>query len=384
MTGSENSSSNAPNGLGSTEALVVSQLGGPFELKEVQLKDMRRDEIVVKMIATGICHTDLATAHGFKGPGLPAVLGHEGSGIVEQVGQDVKHVAVGDHVLLTYNACLECTPCRRGNFSYCRYAEQVCFGGSRLDNTRTFSLNGEDINSAYFGQSSFAKRSIVRGFCAVKVDKSLPLEVLCCIGCGVQTGAGTVINVLKPQVGSSVAIFGVGGVGLAAIMAAKNFTPATKIIAVDIVDSRLEMAKELGATHTLNSKGRDIVELIHSVTDGDGVDCALDGTGNLAVVQAMIAATANNGMAVTVGGVPAGQHVNIEPGSWIQRGVSYIGACQGSSVPQKFIPALVEFWKQGRFPIDRLTKSYAYKDVNKAIDDMHHGRTIKPVLIWDD
>ncbi len=143
------------------------------------------------------------------------------------------------------------------------------------------------------------------------------------------------MNVLKPQVGSSVAVFGVGGVGLAAIMAAKNFTPATKIIAVDVVDSRLEMAKELGATHTLNSKGRDIVELIHSVTDGDGVDCAMDGTGNLAVVQAMIAATANNGIAATVGGVPAGQHVNIEPGSWIQRAVSYIGSCQGSSVPQK-------------------------------------------------
>ncbi|KAJ9628356.1 hypothetical protein H2204_009331 [Knufia peltigerae] len=358
------------NGLGSTEALVVSQKGGQFELKEVQLKEMRSNEVVVRM--------------GFKGPGLPAILGHEGSGVVEQVGSDVKHVEVGDHVLLTYNACLDCTSCRRGNYSYCKHAQQLSFGGSRLDGTRTFSCNGEDISSPYFGQSSFAKRSIVGGFCAVKVDKSLPLEILCCIGCGIQTGAGTVLNVLKPQLGSSIAVFGVGGVGLAAIMAAKNFTPATKIIAIDVQDSRLEMAKELGATHVLNSKGRDIVELIHSVTDGDGVDYALDATGNVAVVQAMIDSTANSGIAATVGGVPAGQHVKIEPGSWLARNVSYIGSCQGSSVPQKFIPALAEFWRQGRFPIDRLTKSYSYKEVNQAIDDMHHGQTIKPVLIWAD
>lgn len=250
----------------------------------------------------------------------------------------MKHVTVGDHVLLTYNACLECVPCRRGNPAYCKKVEEVCFGGSRLDGTKTFSLDGKDINSAYFGQSSFAKRSIVRGFCAVKIEKNLPLDILCCIGCGVQTGAGTVLNVLKPQVGSSIAVFGVGGVGLAAIMAAKNFTPASKIIAVDIMDSRLELAKELGATHTLNSKGGNIVELIHSVTDGDGVDRAVDCTGNLAVVQAMIEATANNGIAATVGGAAHNTFIQIEPATWIGRNVSYIGSCQGSSVPETVSP----------------------------------------------
>ncbi|KAJ5721747.1 uncharacterized protein N7483_009681 [Penicillium malachiteum] len=336
------------------------------------------------MIATGICHTDLASAHGHKGPGLPAILGHEGSGIVEKVGADVRHVEVSDHVLLTYNACLECKPCQRGSPSYCKNGERVCFGGARLDGTKTFSLDGKDINSAYFGQSSFSKRSIVRGFCAVKIDKSLPLEILCIIGCGIQTGAGTVLNVLKPQVGSSIAIFGVGGVGLAAIMAAKNFTPASKIIAVDIVDLRLDIAKELGATHTVNSKGGDIVALLNSLTDGDGVDRTVDCTGNLTVIQNMIAATANNGIAATVGGAPHGRFVQIEPATWIGRNVSYVGSCQGSSVPKTFIPALVEFWKQGRFPIDKISKSYSYKDVNKAVEDMESGHTIKPVLIWED
>lgn len=277
---------------------------------------------------------------GYKGPGLPAILGHEGSGTVEQVGADVRHVAVGDHVLLTYNACLDCTPCRRGKMSYCIHAERLSFGGARLDGTKTFALDGKLINSAYFGQSSFAKRSIVRGCCAVKVDRSLPLEVLCCIGCGVQTGAGTVLNVLQPQIGSSIAVFGVGGVGLAAIMAAKNFTPATKIIAIDLIDSRLELAKELGATHTINSAGQDLVKLIQAVTNGEGVDRAVDCTGNLNVIQAMIATTANNGIAATVGGAPHDKFIQIEPATWISRNVSYVGSCMGSSVPQTVSPLL--------------------------------------------
>ncbi|CAK7238019.1 hypothetical protein SBRCBS47491_010245 [Sporothrix bragantina] len=367
-------SATGQSGLGSTEALVVSEVGGPFELKTVDLKEMRSDEIVVKMVATGIC------------PGLPAVLGHEGSGIVEQVGADVKHVTVGDHVLLSFNSCRECTSCRRGKPSYCRHMERISFGGSRLDGTKTVSLDGKDLSSAYFGQSSFAKRSIVRGVCAVKVSNALPLDILCCIGCGVQTGAGTVLNTLQPPVGSSIAIYGAGAVGLAAIMTARNLTAATTIIAVDIVDERLELAKELGATHTFNTKGiseAQVVELIESVTNGEGVDRAVDCTGNLGVIQSMIAATANNGIAATVGSAPHGTFVQIEPASWIQRNVSYVGSCMGSSLPETFIPAIVDFWKQGRFPVERLTKSYSYKDVNQAMADMLSGATIKPVITWD-
>ncbi|OQV08358.1 hypothetical protein CLAIMM_12646 [Cladophialophora immunda] len=371
------------NGMGSTVALVVSEQHGPFEVKEVQLNDMRPDEIVVRMIATGVCHTDVATSIGNRGPALPAILGHEGSGVVEQVGSEVKHVAVGDHVLLSFNYCGNCTPCRRGNPAYCRNGPHLCFGGSRLDGSKPFSLNGTDINSSYFGQSSFAARSIVSGVCAVKVPSTVPLDILCCLGCGIQTGAGTVLNLLKPAVGSSVAVFGVGSVGLAAIMAAARFTPATKVIAIDIVDSRLQLATELGATHTINSKGKDVVEMIKDVTNGEGVDCALDATGNVAVIESMIAAAANNGTVVTVGGAPRGKFVNIEAARWIGRNVSYVGSCQGSSLPQMFLPVLVDFWSQGRFPIDRLITKYPYTEVNQAIADMHHGKCIKPVLTWD-
>ena len=238
-------------------------------------------------------------------------------------------------MLLTYNACTRCTPCVRGNPAYCRYGAELSFGGSRLDGSRTFAtVDGVEINSAYFGQSSFARRSVVRGVCAVKVEESLPLDILCCLGCGVQTGAGTVLNVLKPRIGAAVVVYGIGSVGLAAVMAAAKFTPATKIVAVDIVDSRLDVAKELGATHAVNSKGQDVVAVVKSLTDGEGADSALDTTGNIAVIESMIAAAANNATVATVGGGPAGQFVRVEPASWIGRGISYVGSCQGSSVPQ--------------------------------------------------
>jgi len=252
-----------------------------------------------------------------------------------------------------------------------------------MDGSKTFSVNGQDIYSSFFGQSSFAKRSIVKGVCAVKVDKDVPLDVLCPLGCGIQTGAGTVLNVLKPFVGSSVVVFGVGSVGLAGIMAAAKFTPATRIIAVDILDEKLEMAKELGATHTINSKGKDIVQILKDITNGDGVDFAYDCTGNVKVVESMIAASAHNGVVATVGGAPLGSKVGIEISNWIGRGIHYTGSCQGSSVPQEFIPTLVEFWKQGRFPLDRLIKRYPYTDINKVKEDMHHGSVIKAVLVWD-
>ena len=254
--------------------------------------------------------------------------------MVERVGSDVKHVAPGDHVLLTFNACYECTQCVRGQPSYCRHAYKLSFGGCRLDNSKPMSMDGTDISSAYFGQSSFARRSIVRGVCAIKVDKDLPLDILCTLGCGFQTGAGTVLNVLKPRIGASVCVFGVGSVGLAGIMAAANFTPATKIIAVDVVDERLEMAKSLGATHTINSKGKDVVELINAITGDEGIDCGMDATGLIPVIESMIALAARNGTVATVGGASKGKFVQIEAASWLGRNVSYVGSCQGSALPQ--------------------------------------------------
>ncbi|KAJ9645510.1 hypothetical protein H2204_001090 [Knufia peltigerae] len=315
-------------------ALVITSHNGPFEQRQVQLKDMRPDEIIVRMVATGVCHTDVGSAMGKLPPSPPAVLGHEGAGIVEEVGADVNHLAPGDHVLLSITSCGACRPCLRGLPSYCRVGPRLLFGGARADGSHTMSMGDVDIASPYFGQSSFASRSIVTANCAVKLDKDVPLDVLCPLGCGLQTGAGTVLNDLKPSVGESIAVFGVGSVGLAAVMAAVRFTPATQIIAIDINESRLQLAAELGATVTINSSGKDVVELIKAATAGEGVDRALDATGNTAVIEAMIASAANNGIVATVGAAPAGKFVNIEPAEWIGRNVSYVGSCEGSAHPQ--------------------------------------------------
>lgn len=255
--------------------------------------------------------------------------------MIEKVGSSVKHVVVGDHVVLTFSSCGTCTPCKKNQSSYCKHGSALTFGGQRLDGSKTFFLDGDGIASSYFGQSSFASRSIVKGSCAVKVDKSLPLDVLCCLGCGVQTGAGTVLNVLKPEAGSTVAIYGGGGVvGLAAVAIAAHCTPATKIIAIDIDDKRLEVAKDFGATHTINSIGKDLVQEIDQLTEGEGADYSIDTTGVISVIETMIAASGQKGISVTVGSAPRGQTVAIEPASWIRSGKSYIGCCLGSSSPE--------------------------------------------------
>jgi len=224
----------------------------------------------------------------------------------------------------------------------------------------------------------------VRGVCAVKVEKSLPLDILCPLGCGLQTGAGTVLNVLQPFPGASLAVFGVGSVGIAGIMAAARFTPCTTIIAIDVVDAKLDLAKELGATHVINSKKEpDIVARIKELTKGQGLNFAFDASGNLKAIQDMIAAMANRGKCATVGGAPHGEQVQIEAASWIVRGVIYLGACQGSCIPQLFIPFLIDAWRQGRFPIDKLITRYKFTEFDKIKGDMSSGNCVKPVLLWD-
>ena len=196
-------------------------------------------------------------------------------------------------------------------------------------------LDGQPLASNYFGQSSFSSRSIVSASSAVKVDKALPLEILCTLGCGIQTGAGTIVTVLDPRIGSTVAVYGGGGaVGLASVAVAAKCTPATKIIAIDVEDRRLEMARGFGATHTINSVTQDTKQLIQTITDGEGADYSIDTTGIVSVIQGMIASAAQNGVCATVGSAPIGATVEIEPAAWIGSGVSYVGSCVGSAVPR--------------------------------------------------
>jgi aryl-alcohol dehydrogenase len=272
---------------------------------------------------------------------FPLVGGHEGAGVVERVGSQVGHVEVGDHVLLTFSSCGECASCRRGIPAYCFNMWEMNFLGARRDGTTAFSLeDGKIVSSHFFGQSSFAQRTIVRGVSAIKVEKGLPLHLLCSMGCGMQTGAGTVLNALRLQVGQSLVVFGAGAVGMTGIMAAR-LTPATMIIAVDVLDSKLVKAQEMGATHTINPTEKDAVSEIRALTKGFGADRAIDTTGNVKVIKSMIECAAPGGIVATVGAPRKGATIEIEPAAWLARGVSYMGVHQGPSVP---IQVLISFF----------------------------------------
>jgi aryl-alcohol dehydrogenase len=244
------------------KAAVIRQQGGPFQIEDLMQDDPRSDEVLVRIVAVGMCHTDMVARDQLYAVPLPVVLGHEGSGVVEQIGSHVKKVAVGDHVVLTYLWCGHCKPCLRGDLTYCEHFYALNFNAAREDgSTSTFTAGNtpEPVHDHFFGQSSFGTFALVHERNVIKVPHDAPLELLGPLGCGIQTGAGAVINALKVNPGSSFAAFGGGAVGLSAVMAARA-AGATTIISADVVPARLTLAMELGATHTINSRETDPVE----------------------------------------------------------------------------------------------------------------------------
>lgn len=363
-------------------AAVVRERGGPFEMETLQLDALRANEVRVRMVATGICHTDAVVRDGIYPTPLPAVLGHEGAGVVEAVGESITTVQPGDHVVLAAAYCGTCNQCRSGRMAYCENVFAQDFGGRRLDGSTALSKNGEIISSHFFGQSSFASYANVVENSVVKVDNDVALEKLGPLGCGFNTGAGTVLNELRPEAGTSLAVFGTGAVGSAAIMAAR-IAGCAAIIALDIHDSRLELATELGATHTINSRDAGVVvDEIHRITGGQGVNYAVDTTALPMLLTQAARALAIRGTLALVGAAASGTEVPFEIGDSLIRGWTFKTVVQGSSVPQVFIPRLVELWKQGRFPFDKLIKTYPLADINQAFEDSAKGRTVKPVVIY--
>ena len=362
-----------------TTAAVVETGGAEFTLSEVELTDPQPDEIRVRLVAAGLCHTDLGVASGALPFPLPGVLGHEGAGIVEAVGTDVSTVDVGDHVLLSFSSCGSCGNCRDGHPAYCAtWLPLNLIGGVRADGTSPVSRGGEAIGGHFFGQSSFAHHAIVDARSAVKVDPDAPLDVLAPLGCGVQTGVGAVWNVLNPRPGQTVLITGAGAVGLSAVMAAA-LTPASQVIVVDRVPDRLELARELGATHVINAAEVDTAEELTKITAGAGVDGAVETTGNVGVLRTAIDALAPRGTAVIVGAPAFGTEVPVDVNAMIP-GRSIVGLTLGDSETQTLIPVLVDLVRSGRLPIDRLITHYAFDDINTAVADMVAGTSIKPVL----
>ena len=361
-------------------AAVIDELGGQFDVRELTLADPGPGEVLVKIESVGICHSDLAARDGHLPAALPAVLGHEGTGVVMAVGQAVSRISPGDRVVLTFNSCGTCRTCASGHPAQCAEFLMRNFSPARADGSLSYHDGSEAVNGHFFGQSSFSTLALADERCVVRVDGDVPTEVLAPLGCGVQTGAGAILNVLQPWPGAAVAVLGVGAVGLAAIMAAR-LTAATTIIAVDVVEARLELARELGATATINPANTDLAAALREHTGQLGVDCAVETTGKPEVFMAALSAMAPRGRVAALAVAPPGSVAPFEM-TFLPM-VHIVGVTEGDADPQTFIPALVELYKQGRFPIDRLVHTYEFADIDQAAQDMQAGRTIKPVIVFE-
>ncbi|CAM5311113.1 NAD(P)-dependent alcohol dehydrogenase [Streptomyces canus] len=364
-----------------TRAAVVESGGAPFTLSDVELDEPGPHEALVRMVATGLCHTDLGVASGGLPFPLPGVLGHEGAGVVEAVGPAVTGVAPGDHVVLSFTSCGDCRNCDGGHPAYCAgWLPLNLLGGRRADGTSTISRDGEPLGGHFFGQSSFAERALVDERSLVKVDQDVPLESIAPLGCGVQTGVGAVWNVLKPVTGSTIVVLGAGAVGLSAVMAAA-LTPATTIVAVDRFSERLTLARELGATHTVNAAEEDLGEVLAAITGGQGADGIVETTGNVDVLRQGVDALGARGTVVVVGAPPFGTEVSLDVNGLLG-GKRVVGLTLGDAETQSFIPALVRLVKEGRLPLHRLISTYPFADIDQAVRDMRAGKAIKPVLTF--
>lgn len=360
-------------------AAVATAPETPLDIRELQLDDPQPDEVQVRIVASGVCHTDAIVRDQWYPTPLPAVLGHEGAGIVEKVGSGVGTVEPGDRVVLAPASCGTCALCLGGHPSYCANFYDRNFGGTRVDGSTSFSDGDESVSSNFFGQSSFASMTNTYERNIVKVADDAPLELLGPLGCGVQTGAGAVMNRLRPGPGSSIAIFGTGAVGLSSMFAAIA-AGCTTVIMVDIVASRLEFAAASGATHTVDSSDTDPAEAIKDLTGGAGVDYAVDSTGNKDVFPQMLASLATLGHGALVGAAALGTEAPFDIGTLLLTGLKLSMVIEGDSVPQRLIPKLLEMHAQGSFPFDSLIETYDFDDINQAFEDSEGGGTLKPVV----
>jgi aryl-alcohol dehydrogenase len=344
----------------------------------LELTDPQPDEVLVRVAASGMCATDLHGRDGYYATPYPCVFGHEGAGVVEAIGSDVSTVAVGDHVIMSFPWCGNCTNCRHEMYSHCQQSFAWKFSGVRPDGSMLLGKNGTPVYSAYFQQSSFSSHAIANERFVVRVRKDAPLDLIGPFACSGQTGAGAVFNSMKPKPGDSFAVFGVGAVGLSGLMAAK-IAGCDPIIAVDIHDRRLDLARELGATHAMNHTGcHDVVAEIRRIT-GEGVRFSLETSAQPSVFREAVEALMPAGTCVLLGSARSGTEVTFDM-AFLQFGRVVHGVIQGESHPKEFIPQLVDLLMQDRMPVDRMITFYDIVDINRAAQDSARGAAIKPVL----
>ena len=361
-------------------AAVVRGAGQPFTIETVALDEPQPDEVLVRVVAVGICHTDVAVQHGHIPVPLPAVLGHEGAGIVEAVGRDVTTFYPGAHVVMSQALCGHCARCTGGQPAYCEHAAALSLGGRREDGTTPLHDVDGPLSGNFVGQSSFASHAIVKARNVYELDTDLPLDVLAPIGCGVMTGAGAIFNDARPLPGASVVVVGCGTVGLAAIMAAK-VAGAEQIVGVDVQPSRLVLASRVGATAVVETDD-DIVARVQEITGG-GADVAIEASGVPVAGVTAVSSTHATGHTVVVGAAPFGSLLELD---WwtLGAGRHVQGSVIGSSDPAVDIPRLVELWRAGALPLSELVTRFPFVAINDAIAAATSGTAVKPVLLMDD
>ena len=355
-------------------AAVLRSTDGPYALESVDLADPGPAEILVRVVGAGMCHTDVVPRQ--LADFLPIITGHEGSGIVEGVGADISDVRIGDHVVLTFDSCGTSAMCTRGKPSYCDSFITRNLTGRDIDwGTRVTDAQGDEVGSRWFGQSSFATHCLVTRRNAVVVDADVPLELLGPLGCGILTGAGSVLVEMDVQPKRSLVVFGVGAVGLAAVMAAR-VVGADPIVAVDLHQHRLDLAQELGATHTIAGADDGFAGALGELAPS-GADYTVDTTGVPSVMLTALAATRLGGHCGFVG-VQTGD-LTLDPLALVGKHVT--GILEGGADPHELIPRLIELWRAGEFPFDRLVKTFALSDIDAAEAASLSGEVVKPVLL---
>ncbi|KAF2772317.1 alcohol dehydrogenase [Teratosphaeria nubilosa] len=365
---------------------------GQWNLERVTLRPCRDDELVVRIVACGICLADVhfgdvpeEEAQGNPLIYYPRVLGHEGSGYVEKIGKNVTCAKPGDPVILSYLSCGSCYTCSDDHPAYCKDLMDLNFIGNA-----SFDVEGaatSPIGGQFFGQSSFSSRTLVKERTVVNlkglIEDEEELKLLAPLGCGVQTGSGTMIRIGGAKKGDSVVVLGVGSVGLSAIMGAK-LQECAIIITIDRVQSRLDLARELGATHVINTSDQSInlVQRVMEITDGQGVHIALDTTGVQSLARQTFDMVRNRGRILQNGLARPGDNWDVPMADLMNTGKQILGAVQGDAIPQDYIPQMIKWYHEGRLPVEKLVKQYKASDFQRALDDMRAGTTVKPILIF--
>jgi aryl-alcohol dehydrogenase len=362
------------------QAAVSGPEAGDFKVEEVELEDPRNDEVLVRVMATGLCHTDVVAQQGAFGFSIPAVLGHEGAGIVVKVGKTVAKVAPGDRVAMSFRSCGECAKCQSGHPAYCHKMPLLNYAGMRPDGSRSISRLGQPIASNFFGQSSFASYALTYERNLVKIPADLAMEIAAPLGCGIQTGAGSVINSFRCEAGSSLLVVGGGSVGLSAVMGGLIQKCGT-IIVVEPIAARRQAASEFGATHVIDPQIQtDLSATVRAICPL-GVDYALDTTGRADVLEAIMNALAPQGTLGCVGIPKPGTQLPGDLTRLLTYGHKVMGIIEGDSDPEIFIPQMIEYHRAGRMPFDRMITTYPLAMINQAIADQHAGKCIKAVFI---